>query len=410
MLRHQGAPGYTAELNLHRRITWPLRFAVPGVLLLVASLHGLRGRGHGAAEAAIPVAAPPPAGPIRSRGDADRDGLPDALEATLAARYAPRGHPGSRGAKPPGLDRLAARPRRAPRRSPPRAGSFSDEVRGRQPRIRATGSPTSTSIPRVDGGINVQYWFFYPYNDGPLFFDHDGDWEHVTVEVAPDGRPRAVYFAQHGNNSPGVRRAWADVRKLGDHPIVLSARGTHASYPDQASLAWFERASACTRVEPLPRSDLADLGGGRALNMGERGAVLGAREALAYGGRWGGEGRFLRSRPAPRGPLQQGGFGAAGSTDPSEPSAGVLPRVFEKQNGPGEQQEIAAEHEQTGPGVERFEEPVADRIDDLREKQERQEQDQAGAPPVGQAEHQAERQEPDQELRAAHLAEGDEQR
>jgi hypothetical protein len=30
-------------------------------------------------------------------------------------------------------------------------------------------------FPRKDGGINVQYWFFDPYNDGPLFFDHDGD-------------------------------------------------------------------------------------------------------------------------------------------------------------------------------------------------------------------------------------------
>jgi hypothetical protein len=242
------------------------------------------------------------------RDDADRDGLPDDLEATLAARYAPavvldprdRNRPASIGWLLARIPRLDGAP-----------GGFPDEVRAGSPDPRDWVAYVHV-YPRTDGRINVQYWFFYPYNDGPLFFDHDGDWEHVTVEVAPDGAPQAVYFAQHGNNSPGVRRAWASVRKLGDHPVVLSARGTHASYADQASLAWFERASACTQVDGCPDPIWRTWQGGGLLNMGERGAVLGAHEALAYGGRWGGAGSFLRSRPAPRGPLQQGGFGSDG--------------------------------------------------------------------------------------------------
>jgi hypothetical protein len=312
---------------LKRRINWLSRFAVCGALLLVALAPGIRGwAGLGgrlgatrAADAATLVRAPAPL----AVGDADRDGLPDAREAELAARFAPAVilDPGERN-RPASIEWLLARiPPARPvvgagkgllaGRLETGPGSFSDEVRAgsAEPRDWVTYVHV---YPRVDGGINVQYWFFYPYNDGPLFFDHESDWEHVTVDVAPSGRPRAVYFAQHGNNSPGVPRAWADVRKIGDHPMVLSARGTHASYPNQASLAWFEHASRCDAPEPCADPIWRTWEAGGLVNMGERGAVLGAREALAYEGRWGGQGRFLRSRPAPHGPLQQGGFWSGG--------------------------------------------------------------------------------------------------
>ena len=75
--------------------------------------------------------------------------------------------------------------------------AFSDDVRAgsADPRDWVTYVHV---YPRVDGGVNIQYWFFYPYNRAPLFFDHEGDWEHITVELGTDGAPRAVDFAQHG--------------------------------------------------------------------------------------------------------------------------------------------------------------------------------------------------------------------
>ncbi|HEX8705869.1 MAG TPA: hypothetical protein VF815_43945, partial [Myxococcaceae bacterium] len=36
------------------------------------------------------------------------------------------------------------------------------------------------------GGVNVQYWYFFPYNDGPSGFNHESDWEHINVRLAAD--------------------------------------------------------------------------------------------------------------------------------------------------------------------------------------------------------------------------------
>lgn len=278
--------------------------AIAGGLFLFALILGIQGRERHSARASIAPRRPPRA---LIADDADHDGLPDALEAALATRFAPivilDAHEANR---PASIGWLLARIGR----TDPGTSGFPAWLRPGSPDPRDWVTYVHV-YPRTDGFINVQYWFFYPYNDGPLFFDHDADWEHITVEVDPSGEPRGVAFAQHGNNHPGVFRAWPIARKVGEHPVVLSARGTHASYPDQSSLNWFEHVSACTAVagcaDPIWRT--WDAGG--LVNVGERGAQLeagGFRQALAYAGRWGGAGEFLRSRPAPRGPLHQRGF------------------------------------------------------------------------------------------------------
>ncbi len=63
-----------------------------------------------------------------------------------------------------------------------------------------------------DQGVDLQYWFFYPYNGSiggviaPLGFSgaHEGDWEHVTVRISDYADPkkrkiRGVFFAAHGS-------------------------------------------------------------------------------------------------------------------------------------------------------------------------------------------------------------------
>lgn len=90
------------------------------------------------------------------------------------------------------------------------------------------------------GEIDIQYWFFYPYN-GKVDFatgtstglgEHQGDWEHVTVRLNKDWRTaptlKEVYYAAHANEG-----SWNDDPPLygGTHPIAYSAWHSHASYP-----------------------------------------------------------------------------------------------------------------------------------------------------------------------------------
>jgi hypothetical protein len=94
--------------------------------------------------------------------------------------------------------------------------------------------------------LRISYWFFYgfsvPYRaigEGgksvvPLF--HEGDWENIDVVFGlANGAPRRVEFAAHGGKPARVE--WADLERTGSgrsHPVVYSARNSHASYPDAA--------------------------------------------------------------------------------------------------------------------------------------------------------------------------------
>lgn len=84
------------------------------------------------------------------------------------------------------------------------------------------------------------YWFFYPYNDAPSIpvgpalavdmFDHEGDWERIAVRTDGEGSRIGVTLWGHGKSCylRGDQLEWAD-----DHPVVYSAKGTHASYADK---------------------------------------------------------------------------------------------------------------------------------------------------------------------------------
>jgi hypothetical protein len=255
-----------------------------------------------------------------ARDDADRDGLSDSWESELAVRYAPIVilDPNDR-YRPASVEWLLAHvPHALGPRSVQLASSLSDRQDAFPETVRMGSSEPRDWVtyvhvyPRTDGDINIQYWFFYPFNDGRGLFDHEGDWEHVTVQTDWAGRARTISLAQHRNTRPGATRSWSTVVLVGDHPVVWSARGTHASYAAPNAHRWFDSVSSCLTPASCSGPIWRTWEAGGLVNIGERGALLGADNAFAYEGLWGGSGRWLRGR-APRGPVQQrGAFTNAG--------------------------------------------------------------------------------------------------
>ncbi len=102
--------------------------------------------------------------------------------------------------------------------------------------------------------IYLDYWWYLPDNParagggafcGPGFtiggttcFDHQSDWEGVTVVLDgddPDGAPLAVNYAQHTGSIhyswAALTRLWGGAERPAGRPLVYVARGTHAAYP-----------------------------------------------------------------------------------------------------------------------------------------------------------------------------------
>ena len=78
-----------------------------------------------------------------------------------------------------------------------------------------------------DEGVCLQYWFLYMYNDAPN--RHEGDWEMIQIKLDASEEP---VEAAHAGDQAGLCRAWADVERDGDRPLVYIARGSHASFYD----------------------------------------------------------------------------------------------------------------------------------------------------------------------------------
>ncbi|MGC3996596.1 MAG: Vps62-related protein [Anaeromyxobacter sp.] len=271
--------------------------------------------------------------------DVDRDGLDDGLEDQLLARHAPVVllAPGEQALPASVAWTLARAPVEAPRPPRPRVMHASvvapltalllPDLDVAEAHLRLAGALRDGSAEAgewrayghayraPDGGVLLGYWFFYPFNDAFWAFDHEGDWEHVTVRLDASGRPLGAWFAQHGDCAPGRWSAWSALAQEGGHPVVLSARGTHASYPSIEAAPLWER--VCAVREPSAAAGAGcrawhTLEGG-VVNMGERGAP---REGfVVWPGRWGATGGFGREGPAaaPEGPAFQPGWCAEGA-------------------------------------------------------------------------------------------------
>lgn len=105
---------------------------------------------------------------------------------------------------------------------------------------------TAKCYVHLQPGLRVGRWwlaylFFYPYNGSisPIISSaHEGDWEHIRVEVDNQGsKVHRIYMAAHEGGSWYRRYSTNDPQRVGyrhynrtDHPIVYSARHSHATY------------------------------------------------------------------------------------------------------------------------------------------------------------------------------------
>jgi hypothetical protein len=131
---------------------------------------------------------------------------------------------------------------------PARSGDYLDEsggahledalaIRARDPAAYADVVYGHARHDRV-GGLWLQYWFFYYYEDrGLLGLERrEGGWEMVQLRLGADGAPEAATFAQHRG---GERLRWDQVELAltedGQAPVVYPARGSHAPLPRPGS-------------------------------------------------------------------------------------------------------------------------------------------------------------------------------
>lgn len=272
-------------------------FAIGSTLLLSWSIHRPR---------------PEQPGGVVTAADRDGDGIDDGLERALLERHAPiavlsdeeSAWPSSVAWVRDRVPLVSSGP--TFRGTVIAAAAFAGEVRQGSERT-ADWTVYGHAYRRRDGGIELQYWFYYPFNDGHLFFDHESDWEHVSVELDASGRPSAFAAAAHHDNAPGSRTAWAEVSREGERPLFFVATGTHAAYAQRDDAPFWERMPA----EGRERRWRVGENGSRLVNVGERGRPLGGRTEEAffveYPGLWGAAVPVFGSS-APMGPPFQRAF------------------------------------------------------------------------------------------------------
>lgn len=78
----------------------------------------------------------------------------------------------------------------------------------------------------------LTYFFFYAYNDGPSFQNHEADWESMTLELDPQTfEPTTARYSSHHH-----RRDVPFDENITDpvtgRPVVYVASGSHASFPE----------------------------------------------------------------------------------------------------------------------------------------------------------------------------------
>ncbi|SMD36645.1 Por secretion system C-terminal sorting domain-containing protein [Reichenbachiella faecimaris] len=86
------------------------------------------------------------------------------------------------------------------------------------------------SEPYLEDDIEIQYWFFNPWNGDQGSFElasHQGDWEAVKVIISNEGKLKWIFASAHGNWHMYYKN---ELGFEGDHPILYAANESHAFY------------------------------------------------------------------------------------------------------------------------------------------------------------------------------------
>lgn len=80
----------------------------------------------------------------------------------------------------------------------------------------------------------MTYWQFYNFNDapGPGKFDHEGDWERITIQFDPQMKPTEVRYSAHGGST---KVPWAQAPRENGRPVAYVGKGSHALSPTTGS-------------------------------------------------------------------------------------------------------------------------------------------------------------------------------
>lgn len=168
----------------------------------------------------------------------------------------------------------------------------------------------------LNNGYDIQYWFFYPFNEAPsvagVKLNHEGDWEHITVTVDNSLNFHNAYYASHNDEgkrysaseltfaNPNGIYAASNEKLTGNftHPVIYSAKGTHASYPTAGSQDRGILPTDYTGNGQVWNSVT------KVINVGEKEAPLNGQTFIRYGGLWGEIGNTSIST-GPKGPAFQ---------------------------------------------------------------------------------------------------------
>jgi len=81
-------------------------------------------------------------------------------------------------------------------------------------------------------GITIRYIIFFPYNDGPIGFNHESDFESVNVKLNSNYTLVEVGYKAHTNKEVWVNSA--DVSLYDEtHPYAWFSKGSHGSYQSE---------------------------------------------------------------------------------------------------------------------------------------------------------------------------------
>lgn len=90
-------------------------------------------------------------------------------------------------------------------------------------------------VDKGNGWVDAFWFYFYSFNLGPFvsgsgpFGNHVGDWEHSLVRFY-NGKPVIVWISAHGGGGAYYYHNLEKSQTEPNHPIIFSARGTHANY------------------------------------------------------------------------------------------------------------------------------------------------------------------------------------